>query len=1386
MQPISTREPAVRPPFRSLRTALAALRFALVLLAAGSPALRAAEPWEAPAFSADPAAVARAAADVPAGKAGTVILYSLARFEYDADGRETYTHHVLYKIGSASAHESWSAIQEPWAPWHQQTPVLRARVITPDGAEHLLDPATITDNAQAATSPEMFEDGRLLRAPLPAIRPGVVVEQEVTIRDTAPFFEGGVAHYRTLQGSAPVRHSLLVLDAPEELPLHWSSHSLGNLAPREEKTGGRRRLTFEARDLAAVEEIEPGLPPEVARLGLVAFSTGRSWSDIARRYSDIVDRSLSGADLRPFLRAADGPAASQMETVGRVLAHLHKEVRYTGVELGAGGLIPRTPAETLRRKFGDCKDKSVLLAGLLRALDIPAYVALLYAAEGAQDLDESVPGFGGFNHAIVVIPGTPAIWIDPTDPYSRAGELPPGDQGRLALIASPTTTGLVRTPEAAPGDDREIVTREVFLADLGPARIVETSVFYGAPESSVRASYASVSPESLREGLKSFFQKAVHAEDLNQADYTDLEDLSTPFRIHLQADKASRGITDIHEAAVGVFPHELLGRLPDELVPDEGEELKPRQAEYVLTRLPWVEMGYRIVPPAGFAPRELPPSRERRLGPAVLSESYTAGADNVVNVAVRLELGKRRLSAAEFEALRAAVGEIASDPGILIYFDQVGETHLAAGRVPEAIVELERLASAAPRKALPLTRVSRALLAGGLGEAARKEAERAVKLEPTLALAHRNLGWVLQHDALGRRFGPGYDRAAALASYRKACELDPKDAIARADLAILLEHDARGERYAPGSDLGAAIEEYRSLRKDLDNKRMDDNLVVALLRAGRLEELRGFLAEIEPSEERRIYKLVAIAGLEGAEAAARLADREIAAGEARLLALRSAAQNLILLRRYPEAALLLERASRQSANAAELLSTVELLRRTRRHEDLSTPLTEPVGPVYRFLLLFAEDQPDVSAVSAFFSRQALRGLKDGKPSEAAMARMADLVGRPTRDPETPMSVLFDVGLASFRETLVGDPATGYRVKLTSSSGERPQEILAFVVVENGEHRLLAMGGGFEILGDEALSRLESGDLKGARQWLDWASETVIATDSDPLWVSPLATLWTRGGEAPADEIRCAATALAVGSRATEELARTLTACREAAGDDNRRRAYDLALAYTWMGLDRDAELLEVTERLAASVPTSPRGFHLRNMALVNLKRTDDLRHRIEERLRLLPDDPAGLRALADLENSVRSYDLQEAALKRLMEAGKAAPGDFNQLAWMALVRGQADDQVIELAQKAASLRGYRDYASLHTLATVYAEVGRTGEAYQILLQAVAAREGQMPNENDWYVFGRLAELYGLPEIARTYYEKVKIPGDDGLSTQVLADRRLKTLSPKGKTRQAVR
>ena len=109
-----------------------------------------------------------------------------------------------------------------------------------------------------------------------------------------------------------------------------------------------------------------------------------------------------------------------------------------------------------------------------------------------------------------------------------------------------------------------------------------------------------------------------------------------------------------------------------------------------------------------------------------------------------------------------------------------------------------------------------------------------------------------------------------------------------------------------------------------------------------------------------------------------------------------------------------------------------------------------------------------------------------------------------------------------------------------------------------------------------------------------------------------------------------------------------------------------------------------------------------------------------------------------------------------------------------------NERAFENGRQAVTLSKFTSYPSLHTLAVLYAEAGKTAEAYQLLLQALEQKEDAAPDSGDWYVFGRLAEHYGMAEVARSYYGRVTPPPSsrsDPISTYELARRRLAALAP---------
>lgn len=187
----------------------------------------------------------------------------------------------------------------------------------------------------------------------------------------------------------------------------------------------------------------------------LTFTTGASWQKVARGYDQIVEAQIANADLKALAGNLTAGKSTREQKAAAIVAYLNREIRYTGVEFGDAAVVPRPPAETLNRKYGDCKVKAALLVALLRSAGIPSYVALL-SVGSSQDVLPDLPGAGMFNHAIVFVPRPPDLWVDATDEYARLGQLPTDDQNRYALIARPETEGLVRIPGSTSADNKII------------------------------------------------------------------------------------------------------------------------------------------------------------------------------------------------------------------------------------------------------------------------------------------------------------------------------------------------------------------------------------------------------------------------------------------------------------------------------------------------------------------------------------------------------------------------------------------------------------------------------------------------------------------------------------------------------------------------------------------------------------------------------------------------------------------------------------------------------------------------------------------------------------------------------------------------------------------
>ncbi len=244
-------------------------------------------------------------------------------------------------------------------------------------------------------------NGRVsLVALLEDVRVGDVVDLAWTIEPRERLPGLAFTTYFPFAWRAPLAQVFFTLHLADEAPVRWRLHPGGDgPLPEQRESTGLVEWSQRAPPRFVGEDNVPG---SHWHWPLLEVSGWDSWQAVARCISGLWAEALADgqAEVRgEAARLAEG--ASPEQAVLNVIRFVQEEVRYLAVDLGHGaGVLPSGAGSALRRRFGDCKDKSVLLAALLRALGVDAWPVLV-ASQWRAAVARLMPSAYAFDHAIV-------------------------------------------------------------------------------------------------------------------------------------------------------------------------------------------------------------------------------------------------------------------------------------------------------------------------------------------------------------------------------------------------------------------------------------------------------------------------------------------------------------------------------------------------------------------------------------------------------------------------------------------------------------------------------------------------------------------------------------------------------------------------------------------------------------------------------------------------------------------------------------------------------------------------------------------------------------------------------------------------------------------------
>jgi len=347
----------------------------------------------------------------------------------------------------------------------QEVRLLSARVQHPDGS---------VEEARTGRS------GRSGRLPvdLPPISVGDLVDLEWRLDDLRPSFFGRTFGLRTsFVGDAdlPLNESEVVLLSSPELPLY---HQLRNVELEpvvEALEGGRTRTRWTLTDWAPRRRESP-MPPTLEWMPILEASSYADWQALGAWWWDLIEEEIRVSnEMSAFVAELTGELETPLERLRALYDFVVTDVRYNAWEFGVHGYQPYSAPVIFSRRFGDCKDKAILLRALLSEVDIECFPVLIDSQRVRAAEDHGLALVQHFNHVIAWVPeqeGIPAMYLDGTARLHPLEVLPASDLGAAVVIVKPDGVQEARIPFPSAEVNQLMLDIEIDLAASGPSPTV--------------------------------------------------------------------------------------------------------------------------------------------------------------------------------------------------------------------------------------------------------------------------------------------------------------------------------------------------------------------------------------------------------------------------------------------------------------------------------------------------------------------------------------------------------------------------------------------------------------------------------------------------------------------------------------------------------------------------------------------------------------------------------------------------------------------------------------------------------------------------------------------------------------------------------------------------
>ena len=401
---------------------------------------------------------------IPEASQAHPVVLRLADNQYLIDGTPVVYVRRALMVNDAASLSSAGQISIPFVPEYHKLKLHAVRVLRRGESLDRTASSTVRFLQRETGLERGVYSGEVTASVLVSdLRVGDTLEFAYSLHGQNPVFGGKFIETASWDQASPTVLRRIVMNHRVSRKISWrviGDRKSEPVVPTEVVQGEMRRLLFEERSIAKFDP-EPSMPRDYPTYRRMQFSEFSGWDEVVAWASRLFHRQGAlSQDVREVIDELRKRPTDEDRAVG-ALEFVQSEIRYFSVSLGESSHRPTQPDVVVKQRYGDCKDKSLLLMTLLEALDIQSKPVLL-AVGMRRGLDEMLPSPQIFNHAIAQVTVNGKIfYLDPTllgqhGRLERMGQVHEGTQvlvvapenGQISTIASTNARDLVRSEVA--------------------------------------------------------------------------------------------------------------------------------------------------------------------------------------------------------------------------------------------------------------------------------------------------------------------------------------------------------------------------------------------------------------------------------------------------------------------------------------------------------------------------------------------------------------------------------------------------------------------------------------------------------------------------------------------------------------------------------------------------------------------------------------------------------------------------------------------------------------------------------------------------------------------------------------------------------------------------